>query len=960
MIKNRFSVIGLTSFIGLAISFLAGLSLLKCNKYVSKVEAIDITDYSACQTAYNSNSGSAMLTALRNITASGTSGSYSQLWTTYKNAFVKDNGKMFDYYSSYSNFTPGTDQAGSYSNEGDVYNREHSIPKSWWNQSGDPQTGTQGTDPFFVVPTDGYVNNKRSNYPMGMVASASYTSQNGFSKLGTAVSSWGYTSSVVFEPDDSVKGDFARMHFYVIAKYSSSYNWTNGYGGSTFSGSASKNYGLTDYAVKLFSYWSHLDPVSEWESSVNEKLANIQGNRNPFIDHPEYADTLWGSVSGYTPYVDGATLSINPSSGSITVGETIGLTANASGGSGNVTWSILSGSSYVSLNTSSGSSVTVTGNAVGTATIQASYSGETETSTITVTAASQKALSSISVSNPKTSFSVGDSFSFGGTVTANFNDSTSSDVTSSATFTGYDMTITGNQTVTVSYTYSGTTKTTTYQISVNSSGSGDSDTFDATFSYNDNPMNWSVSNTGSASGYILCPNDSSSYSVALFPGIFSNKTITSDVVITINSATYGSGTTPTSSTYSIYNSDGCSEQISATQSGTLPSSATYTNVIYTVSLSNASNFSDDLAIKITKPGRQIRLKSVKVEFSYETSGSSGEITSISATPKKTFYVGETITSSDITVKDNNNNVLSGFTFTSYQFTYEDASSGGSLSNKTFINAVSYESFTCDLTAQVQRKAYSAPSGTSSLEHTGAEFSSAGIGSSYTEGQTATVDGITFTVDGYIYSSKLSLSSSKTSAPGKVVNTTPYPSGITNVNVSGARPDIQLSTDGNSWVNLSAATTSTTNYYYLKLYYSNTSQSNYVNITSFTVTMKANETPDNVANYIMYEDTTNQCTTKFDVAKGYFEALTSDGRATFMTSDDYVISTARTRFNAWAKNLGKTINQSNGDYVISNAKIVSPLFGTLKNNKVLITIIASALGISSIGGYFFLRRKELKL
>ena len=266
-----------------------------------EVKAVDINDYSACQTAYNNGSGSGMITALRDITAPGKSGTYDDLWETYKQVFVKSDGYIFDYYSSSSKFRPGTDQAGNYTDEGDVYNREHSIPKSWWNQSGTPAKGTQGTDPFFVVPTDGYVNNRRSNYALGMVSSATYTSDNGFSKLGSAVSSWGY-SGTVFEPNDSVKGDLARMHFYVIAKYSDSYSWTNGYGSSTFSGSSSSNYGLTGYAVKLFSYWSKLDPVSEWEQSVNDGLADIQGNRNPFIDHPEYADTLWGNVDGYTTY----------------------------------------------------------------------------------------------------------------------------------------------------------------------------------------------------------------------------------------------------------------------------------------------------------------------------------------------------------------------------------------------------------------------------------------------------------------------------------------------------------------------------------------------------------------------------------------------------------------------------------------------------------------------------------
>ena len=78
-----------------------------------------------------------------------------------------------------------------------------------------------------------------------------------------------------------------------------------------------------------------------------------------------------------------------------------------------------------------------------------------------------KVLSSISVSGQTTTFEQGDAFVFGGTVTANYADSTSADVTSKAVFSGYDMVTAGNQTVTVSYTEGQITKTTTYDITVN-------------------------------------------------------------------------------------------------------------------------------------------------------------------------------------------------------------------------------------------------------------------------------------------------------------------------------------------------------------------------------------------------------------------------------------------------------------------------------------------------------------
>ena len=598
-----------------------------------------------------------------------------------------------------------------------------------------------------------------------------------------------------------------------------------------------------------------------------------------------------------------------------------------------------------------------------------SYGGKSTTQSISVSAVT---LTSIAVSTAptKTTYVVDETFDPTGLViTRNYSNSTSD----TYTYAGHTSEFTFNPSLSTALTVANTSVTITYggkscsqTITVSTSGGGsssDPEDFSGTYNYSNqgtgSGKTWSLTDCSDQSSYWLCP-DSGTESVALIPGIFTDKTISSSVTITIQSGTYGSGSNPSSSTFTIYNSSACTSQVTATQTGTLPTSKTYTDAIYTVSLANAGSFSDDLAIKITKPGKQIRLASISVEFSYtEASGSSEPITSITASVSKTFYVGETISSSDITVKGNTGATVSSFTFANdgYQFTYSDAASGGASTSKTFTNAISGADCTCSLTVQVQRKAYVAPSGTSTLEHTGAEFSTAGIGSSYATGQTATVDGITFTVDGYIYSSKLSLSSSKTSAPGKVINTTPYPSGITDVTVSGASPDIQLSTDGSIWVNLSSATTSTVNYHYLKLYYSNTSQSNYVNITSFTVTLKAGETPENVANYVMYEDTNNQCTSKFNTAKGYFENLSTSGRATFMTSDEYVISTARERLQAWARHEGQTIALSNGDYVITNASRISILNMNESNNTTFVVIMIVSLSFVGVAGFYILKKRK---
>ncbi len=141
--------------------------------------------------------------------------------------------------------------------------------------------------------------------------------------------------------------------------------------------------------------------------------------------------------------------------------------------------------------------------------------------------------------------------------------------------------------------------------------------FKTTYDYSTKGNTWTLTDCEDKSSYWLCPASGTS-SVATISDIFTGNNITSDVTITINNATYGSGNGASSTTFKIYNSSACTTQVTASQSGTLASSSTYVNTIYTVTEANAANFSKDLVLLITKPGKQIRLKSITVEFSYET------------------------------------------------------------------------------------------------------------------------------------------------------------------------------------------------------------------------------------------------------------------------------------------------------------------------------------------------------
>ena len=150
------------------------------------------------------------------------------------------------------------------------------------------------------------------------------------------------------------------------------------------------------------------------------------------------------------------------------------------------------------------------------------------------------------------------------------------------------------------------------------------ETFKETYTYSEKGNTWNLTECTDKSSYWLVPSGSNP-SVASVDGLFAGKTITSDVKITINHATFGSGSNPSASTFTIYNSISCSSVVESAKSGTLASSSTYADVVYTIAKNTAvASLTDDIAIKITKPGKQIRLKSIIVEFEYTTGGSGGE------------------------------------------------------------------------------------------------------------------------------------------------------------------------------------------------------------------------------------------------------------------------------------------------------------------------------------------------
>lgn len=239
--------------------------------------------------------GYTLKTQLYNKIKGHTNPGYAGLWTTYatsdRDHQNENDNTIFDLYSENQTgadpytFTYSTEQCGTYAVEGDCYNREHMIPQSVFN-SASPMV----SDAHFIPPTDGKVNGLRSDFPHGMVAVASTTTQNG-SKLGTSAVS-GYTGTV-FEPANAFKGDIARMYFYFATRYE---NTVASYSYAMFNGTSNQVFSTS--FLNMLLTWHANDPVSAREIERNNAIYARQGNRNPFIDNPSYVNAIWGAAPG--------------------------------------------------------------------------------------------------------------------------------------------------------------------------------------------------------------------------------------------------------------------------------------------------------------------------------------------------------------------------------------------------------------------------------------------------------------------------------------------------------------------------------------------------------------------------------------------------------------------------------------------------------------------------------------
>lgn len=279
--------------------------------------------------------GAELKTALYQIINTPSVILYDSLWRAYQFSDARvvegfDEPIIWDMYSSISRYSIYSTLHGNGGEGVKGFQREHSMPKSWFNPEDRNSSGKltykdvkpMYSDIVHVIPTDGTVNNKRSNNSYGEIddpALVEWTSAEGFSKQskkgGCTVEGWkeqvaDYAKQRVFEPNDEYKGDLARIYFYMATCYEDKVGtWTS----DMFDLESEDPYQpFAPWAFNMLMRWANDDPVSQKEIDRNEACYQLQGNRNPFIDYPGLEKYIWDEEMKEVPFDSGAAIEDEP------------------------------------------------------------------------------------------------------------------------------------------------------------------------------------------------------------------------------------------------------------------------------------------------------------------------------------------------------------------------------------------------------------------------------------------------------------------------------------------------------------------------------------------------------------------------------------------------------------------------------------------------------------------------
>lgn len=316
MKKTTFAFSILFASVGMSLAVLAGVGN---NIKMQSAEAVGnySTDASTYYSGITATSGQALLGELHDLTCQ--QHKYYSTYTDCKTpeyVYATDPGDsssyVRDFYSQNGSFLDKSWGAGATG----TWNREHvwcqSLSSGLWGETGG------GGDLHHLRPLECTENSTRNNHPFGIVSdhsssTAKYPKDTSKNYVTTSVGGYYATGTDCWEPNDASKGDTARILMYVYMHYNTYSNvsgTTDGSGSSSYFGTLSitnvvtTEAGTADAAWALLLQWNTADPVNDLERTRNEACAKYQGNRNPFIDHPEYANAIWGNgeiIPGETP-----------------------------------------------------------------------------------------------------------------------------------------------------------------------------------------------------------------------------------------------------------------------------------------------------------------------------------------------------------------------------------------------------------------------------------------------------------------------------------------------------------------------------------------------------------------------------------------------------------------------------------------------------------------------------------
>lgn len=225
----------------------------------------------------------------------------------FRDKYYENDDTVLDIYSENPdgrdpyNYNPNSSLGAG--QEGGGFNREHLVPQSFFDEY---RTSPMKADAFHVWPTDGKVNGWRSNFAFGNVTNRNAASpcNSGATNMpckslnGTTKGKYIYDNSItVVEPIDEFKGDIARAILYFATRYEDLlgdfYRTTRSNSKVMFDGS--RNQAISNEFLSQLITWHIQDPVSQRELDINDLVYQYQGNRNPYIDHPEFVEQIWGS-----------------------------------------------------------------------------------------------------------------------------------------------------------------------------------------------------------------------------------------------------------------------------------------------------------------------------------------------------------------------------------------------------------------------------------------------------------------------------------------------------------------------------------------------------------------------------------------------------------------------------------------------------------------------------------------